>query len=323
MSNLCVYAKGSLDSLCGAAALYNHFKGIKIIAQEGGRISNLKPHDYPTNEEVFFIGVIPSSADAHNLVNLGNTLHVISHLDSTAAILDENTRDLSTETFKEKVKLVTRARDVFGNDGQRVRDFSAGYITFANYTNSLPVCMEHVSDYTLGTNVFFPSAAIAEALKTVQQEPEIIFNMISQPNALEFLRKTGDIILQSKHRQATDIINNCLVDLHVVNEKADFRLGVINLPESLATIVLGRVLQSDSYPMVIGYTIEKENYLINLRSAPGGYDVGKIAKELGGGGSKHTAGFRVPHAHRVDSPTSLITGVLRRSYVPYELTPTV
>lgn len=67
-----------------------------------------------------------------------------------------------------------------------------------------------------------------------------------------------------------------------------------NLPYTL-TSDAGHLLCGDDLSFAGCYWDTNKGRVFSLRSREGGADVGEIAKQYGGGGHKHAAGFRVPH----------------------------
>jgi oligoribonuclease NrnB/cAMP/cGMP phosphodiesterase (DHH superfamily) len=67
---------------------------------------------------------------------------------------------------------------------------------------------------------------------------------------------------------------------------------VVNLPYIYSSDA-GHIL-SENEPFAACYYDTKQGRCFSLRSAPNGIDVSEIAKQYGGGGHKHAAGFTVP-----------------------------
>ena len=66
-----------------------------------------------------------------------------------------------------------------------------------------------------------------------------------------------------------------------------------NLPYTL-TSDAGHLLCGDEHPFAGCFWFTPEGWVFSLRSKEGGADVGEIAKQYGGGGHRHAAGFRIP-----------------------------
>lgn len=74
-------------------------------------------------------------------------------------------------------------------------------------------------------------------------------------------------------------------------------IPVANLPYTL-TSDAGHLL-ADGYPFAACYWDTPDGRVFSLRSRDDGADVSEIAKQYGGGGHAHAAGFRVPHDHEL------------------------
>ncbi|HZO51356.1 MAG TPA: DHHA1 domain-containing protein, partial [Bryobacteraceae bacterium] len=68
------------------------------------------------------------------------------------------------------------------------------------------------------------------------------------------------------------------------------RVPVVNASMFMASEVAGEL--SEGQPFAGVYSESETHTLWSLRSRPGGLDVSEVAKQFGGGGHKHAAGFR-------------------------------
>jgi oligoribonuclease NrnB/cAMP/cGMP phosphodiesterase (DHH superfamily) len=58
-------------------------------------------------------------------------------------------------------------------------------------------------------------------------------------------------------------------------------------------------IMSIGQPFAATYYDSDKHRVFSLRSATDGLDVSEIAKEFGGGGHVHAAGFKVPRSHEL------------------------
>lgn len=105
------------------------------------------------------------------------------------------------------------------------------------------------------------------------------------------LRFEGEAIERKHHKDiaelTTVVTRKMVIGGHVV--------PVANLPYTL-TSDAGHLLCGDTYPFAGCYWDTPEGRVFSLRSRNGGADVSAIAKQYGGGGHQHAAGFRVSFA---------------------------
>lgn len=110
---------------------------------------------------------------------------------------------------------------------------------------------------------------------------------------MEHLANDG-IAIERKHhkdiRELTKVVTRLFkIGGHVV--------PLANLPYTL-TSDAGHLL-ADGYPFAGCYWDTPGGRVFSLRSREDGADVADIAKQYGGGGHKHAAGFRVPYDHEL------------------------
>lgn len=105
---------------------------------------------------------------------------------------------------------------------------------------------------------------------------------------LEELRMQGEAIERKHFKDIRELVGvvtrNMKIGGHVV--------PVANLPYTL-TSDAGHLLAKDK-PFAGCFWFTPDGWVFSLRSREDGADVGEIAKQYGGGGHKHAAGFRIP-----------------------------
>lgn len=83
-----------------------------------------------------------------------------------------------------------------------------------------------------------------------------------------------------------------------------YNVPVINVPYTLASDMCHKLAHNEPFAASFYYDGQREKFIFSLRSADTGVDVSAIAKQMGGGGHPHAAGFEVPA-----SPLKLGLGV--------------
>lgn len=71
-----------------------------------------------------------------------------------------------------------------------------------------------------------------------------------------------------------------------------YNVPVSNLPYAMSSDA-GHIMGKGE-PFAACYTDTEKGRVFSLRSSPEGVDVSEIAKQYGGGGHKHAAGFTIP-----------------------------
>jgi len=108
------------------------------------------------------------------------------------------------------------------------------------------------------------------------------------PHELEELEGYGNIILKKQTKDINELLQN----------KFRFKIGghevwTANLPYTLCSEA-GNIL-AQGEPFASTFYLDGKSAIFSLRSTEDGLDVSEIAKQYGGGGHKHAAGFKVPH----------------------------
>lgn len=108
----------------------------------------------------------------------------------------------------------------------------------------------------------------------------------------EDLMELGAIVCQHEDKQIALLLESAVFWTDFMGHK----VVAANAPYFLAS-ELGMELcrQYPGSPFSICFHTSVDGTKLSLRSLPGGADVSKIAKKLGGGGHKHAAGCTMPH----------------------------
>jgi nanoRNase/pAp phosphatase (c-di-AMP/oligoRNAs hydrolase) len=73
-----------------------------------------------------------------------------------------------------------------------------------------------------------------------------------------------------------------------------YSVPVINVPYTLASDMCHKLAKNEPFAASFYYDGERGKLIYSLRSTETGVDVSEIAKQMGGGGHAHAAGFEVP-----------------------------
>jgi oligoribonuclease NrnB/cAMP/cGMP phosphodiesterase (DHH superfamily) len=115
-----------------------------------------------------------------------------------------------------------------------------------------------------------------------------IWETLMGNDRLDALRQEG-ITLERK--QQKDIAEIIAAGSHLIT-MAGHTVPACNVP-SLWASDTGHLL-AQGHPFAACFWIDGEKIAFSLRSAPDGLDVSEIAKQFGGGGHPHAAGFKLP-----------------------------
>jgi len=115
-----------------------------------------------------------------------------------------------------------------------------------------------------------------------------IWDTMMNDDRLESLRQDG-IALERK--QQKDIAEIIAAGSHLITI-AGHTVPACNVPSIWASDA-GHIMAQD-HPFAACFWIDGNNIAFSLRSTPDGLDVSEIAKQFGGGGHRHAAGFKLP-----------------------------
>lgn len=105
----------------------------------------------------------------------------------------------------------------------------------------------------------------------------------------------GAAIERKHHKDIKELVNVC----HRIMVIGDYSVPAASLPYTL-TSDAGHLMASEyenGTVFAACYWDTADHRVFSLRSCDNGMDVSEIAKQYGGGGHKHAAGFRVPRSH--------------------------
>lgn len=145
-----------------------------------------------------------------------------------------------------------------------------------------PVFFEYLQDRDLWHKRLPNSDEFTMALRSYPQDFEV-WDKLDVPT---LIAEGGAI-----HRYYRTLVEGAKNHFYY-REIAGYRVPVVNASLFMASEVAGELAEGNPFAAVYA---ESEKYITwSLRSrAPDGTDVSEIAKEFGGGGHKHAAGFRI------------------------------
>ena len=114
------------------------------------------------------------------------------------------------------------------------------------------------------------------------------WDTLMEADRFDALRQEG-IALERK--QQKDIAETIAAGSHLITI-AGHTVPACNVPSIWASDAAH--IMAQGHPFAACFWIDGEKIAFSLRSTPDGLDVAEIAKQFGGGGHKHAAGFKLP-----------------------------
>jgi len=148
-----------------------------------------------------------------------------------------------------------------------------------------PDLLYHIQDRDLWRHALAYTTETIMALRSYPQDFDVWDKLISGP--ISRLRIEGTHIKRYHDKNCAAYDNKARTML-----VADQWVPAINLPWFMASDVLHVLAIGE--PFAVGYFDEPEYRQFSLRSDDLGMDVQEVAKQYGGGGHPHAAGFMVP-----------------------------
>jgi len=164
-----------------------------------------------------------------------------------------------------------------------------------------PGLINHIEDRDLWNFKFEGTREIQAAAYSYPFEFDVWDDLMHRTH-LQTLRDEGAAIVRSHKKNMNQVINKT---------KRKMRIGghevlVCNAPKDMASDIGNHLAQSSVFGASYFDTADGREF--SLRSADGGCDVSLIAKQYGGGGHFHAAGFKVPLGWEGDEFMNLLEG---------------
>jgi oligoribonuclease NrnB/cAMP/cGMP phosphodiesterase (DHH superfamily) len=161
---------------------------------------------------------------------------------------------------------------------------------------------------------FFPELEPPELIKRIEDRDlwrfkfedtrEIQANVFSHPydfavwtslmyENIENLRKEGTAIERKHFKDIKELIDVCKRRMKI----GGWDVPVANMPYTLSSVAGHEMAEHELFAAC--YWDTPAGRVFSLRSSKEGLDVSEIAKQYGGGGHMHAAGFQVPYGHEL------------------------
>lgn len=115
--------------------------------------------------------------------------------------------------------------------------------------------------------------------------------MLAEPEEIQAFIREGQAIERKHHKDIAELVGVVTRNMEI----GGHCVPVANLPYTLSSDA-GHVLAKGA-PFAACYWDTPDGRVFSLRSTDDGLDVSEIAKQYGGGGHVHAAGFRVAYGH--------------------------
>jgi len=169
------------------------------------------------------------------------------------------------------------------------------------FTEKTKQIVSHVDDYGRQVKQFTDTDVVVAYMYSFDQTIDNWDKIFNQN--METIVWDGQAILRAKEKEARSLVENLYELICFTTESgANFSVPEINCNAMYSSLVGNMLLERykkeyDEYPpFSITWYQNKREAVYSLRSNEHGIDVSEIAKEFGGGGHKHAAGFKIPFA---------------------------
>lgn len=261
---LCIYHANCLDGFGAAYAVWKKFPDAEFHAASYGET----PPDV-TGKEVYIVDFSYKQDVMRDIASQAASVTIYDHHKTAEA-------DLTT-LLQEGVL-----------QGAFVGSLSGCVLTWLQVHGSTqpPVWMPYIQDRDLWK---FELEGTKEICLALQSYPMAfgVWNAFDSPEAVRLLKSDGFAISRYYNKLVTDVINASTYTAEIGGHKVSY----CNAPHFMASDI-GNILSEDRPFAATWYLAPDGDIVVSLRSREGGWDVAEIAKQYGGGGHKHAAGFR-------------------------------
>jgi oligoribonuclease NrnB/cAMP/cGMP phosphodiesterase (DHH superfamily) len=158
-------------------------------------------------------------------------------------------------------------------------------------SKEIPALIQYVEDRDLWKFSLRGTKALSEYIFSHAYDFEVwskLFLIFSDSHTLAKAEEAGEAILRKKDKDTEELLANKF-QMTIRGHK----VWVANLPYTFSSEA-GHLLAKEG-PFGATFYLDGKYAIFSLRSIEGGQDVPEIAKQFGGGGHKHAAGFKVPY----------------------------
>ncbi len=240
-------------------------------------------------------------------VNYGDDWDVNDVIDSTCIVVDfsfPNMEEMKqyadifcwNDHHKSAMENQKKLWDNESIDGLRQLDKSGCELTWEWFCphESIPTIIAHIGDRDLWKFEMEGTKEISEALHYRIKEPKDLIKCLDDDGSLlHSLIETGTILHDRKMQQVKKSFSEgSKCKLWVRAAKTGYMKSFIcNSAENSSDI--GNYACEQGYDVGVVWSIKRNIAVVSLRSIKDNVDVSIIAKEFGGGGHKHAAGFSI------------------------------
>ncbi len=266
---ICIYHRRATtqcaDGFGSAWIMNKYFKSLGIECEFHAAIYNDPPPDV-TGRLVY-------------MVDFSYPLDVVTKMLATAQAV--TVIDHHKSAFDELQALVGQPRfELVGNT-----EFSGAMLVwrYCFPDDPAPALICHIEDQDLHRNALIGTNEIISAIYSYPFEFAIwdAFDLAT-------LVTEGAAIARSRRQVVQGIINQPIRRITI----AGYNVPIVNCGSDVTTAVGHELGKGEVF--AASYVDTSEHRVYSLRSAPDGLDVSVIAKQYGGGGHPHAAGFRIP-----------------------------
>ncbi len=264
MSKLCIYHKGCLDGFAAVWVVNQCFNGIEDV--------EFIPAKY---------GDDPPDVTGLNVI-------IVDYSYPRDVLIEMNRRATSLLVLDHHK---SARKDLESLDFARFDMDKAGCIMAWEYFFSgkqPPLFLDYIQDRDLWKFELPMSREINAAMFSYPMDFEVWDTFDSMVN-LNKLACEGAAILRDRQQRIDSLTAGWAVSTETIG---GYEVPCLNCPRWLASDVLH--ILSKGQPFAAGYFDTPEARLFELRSSEDGVDVSEVARQYGGGGHYHAAGFSMP-----------------------------
>lgn len=272
MTDICIYHKGCTDGFGAAWAVWNNFKDII----DGNCAVEFFPANYQddppdvTGLDVTIVDFSYKRPVMDQIIEQCNSLVILDHHktaeEDLAGIFDH--------------PKVTGVFDM---------DHSGAVLAWQwfNPDHTTPQLLLHIEDRDLWRFNLDGTREVIAGLYSLPQEFKLWENYIRSGALMQCLRDDGKAIERQQSKNVASLVKASSRRMDI----AGFDVPVANVPYMMASDA-GHLMAVDE-PFSVTYWDAPGERVFSLRSSDTGEDVCAIAKQFGGGGHVHAAGFKV------------------------------
>lgn len=162
---------------------------------------------------------------------------------------------------------------------------------FFNINKPIPELIKYIQDRDLWRHELPNTHEVSAALFSYPYDFEVWTGLMTRPNSIAALVEEGRGILRKQKKDLEELLPQTKRPMFI----GGYSVYGANLPYQFSSEA-GHIL-AEGMPFGATYFDTPEGRQFSLRSREDGIDVSEVAKQYGGGGHKHAAGFKVSRGH--------------------------